>query len=219
MALQAAQIEAVRFGGIARGDHVGRYIHERDRPQRRHAVGADAAKLMRHGKTAQHGVIADRNMAREAGAVGENSVVADLAIVREVAIRHDEIVVTQARDPAARHRAAVEGTVLTDNVAVADVEARGLALVVQMLRRFAQRDELVDAVVAPDAGRSIDDGMRANPRTLADLDIRPDNAVGPDLDILGNMRLRVHDRLRVDHEAISLYVHISSALQQSSLPT
>ena len=61
--------------------------------------------------------------------------------------------------------------------------------------------------------------MRANPRTLADLDIRPDNAEGPDLDILGNMRLRVHDRLRVDHEAISLYVHISSALQQSSLPT
>src|SRR3989344_1271599 len=219
VAFQTTQVEAVRFRRIARRDHIGRDIHERNCPQRCHAIGADTAILMRHGEAAQDGVVAARDVARKTRTVGENGVVADLTVVRQMAIRHDEVVVAQARDTAARHRTAVEGAVLANDIAITDVEARGFALITQMLWCVAQRGELINAVVAPNARRSGNDNMGADPRALADLNLCADNAVSTDLDPFGNARLRMHDRLRVNHEEISLYVHISSALQQSSLPT
>src|SRR3989344_5225579 len=96
------------------------------------------------------------------------------AVVRNVRVSHDPVVVTDLRHALVLHRAGVEGRELADGVAVTDDQLRGLALVLLVLRVGTQGSELVDRVVAADGGHAFDHTMRANSRTLADANVRPD---------------------------------------------
>jgi len=100
-------------------------------------------------------------VARQAGAIGKDDLRSHYAIVRHVAIGHDEIVVAHFRNAATGARRAIEGAVFADDVAIADLKTCRFAFVTQVLRRFAERDELINAVVAPDARRAVDDDMRS----------------------------------------------------------
>src|SRR3990170_4864673 len=169
-ALEAADVDAVRLGAVAGADQERRHVLEDDRVHGRHAVGAEAAVLVHQGETAEHGVVADVDVAGEARAVGEDGLAADLAVVGDVAVGHEEIVPAHAGHAAAVHGPAVEAAKFADDVAVADLEARGLALVARVLGRVAERAELVDPVLPADAGRAVYDDVRADPGVRADLD-------------------------------------------------
>ena len=128
--------------------------------------------------------VADVHVAGELRVVGEDRVVADLAVVRDVHVGHDPVVVADARDAGVLRRAAVERAELADGVAVADLEPRGLALVLLVLGGLADRAEMEDAVVAADArvARRSPRARRsrcprrspraADDRVRADLDVR-----------------------------------------------
>src|SRR4029079_2651939 len=62
----------------------------------------------------------------------------------------------------------VHGGELAEHVAIADLEARRLALVLEVLRRIADRGELEDLVGRADGGRSVDDRVRPDPGAGAD---------------------------------------------------
>src|SRR5450759_4023300 len=96
-------------------------------------------------------------------------------------------------------RAAIHRDGFAKHVAVAELEARRLAPLFLVLRRIAQRGELINLVVGADAGRAVDHDMRPNPGTRADPHLSTDDAEGPDRDIRRNLRLRCDHRAWVDH--------------------
>src|SRR5690606_27655906 len=129
--------------------------------------------------------------------------------------------VAETGQAAAFHGTPVDGAVLADDIAIADLEPRGLAPVGDVLRRVAERAELEHAIVAPDAGRAAHHHVRAEPGAVADLDVGPDDGVGTDLDPLAETRPRIDHRGGMDRGSahIPLYVHISSAWQHTSPST
>ena len=96
---------------------------------------------------------------------------------------HEEVVAADPGHELVLRRAAIDRAVLTERVAVADLEARGLAVVLEVLRRGADRRELEDPVVAAQRGRPLDHDVGTDPATGADDDARADHGVRPDLDI------------------------------------
>ena len=68
--------------------------------------------------------------------------------------------------------AAIDGAELAEHVAVADLEPRGLALVLVVLRRIADGRELEDLVARAHAGGAVDDRVRADQVPGADHHVR-----------------------------------------------
>ncbi len=100
---------------------------------------ADLAELMDAGETTHDHPVAEFHMAAERREIREHHLVADDAVVRDVCVRHEEIVVADARDAVALHGAAMHGREFADLIAIADLEARRLPLVLLVLRRIAER--------------------------------------------------------------------------------
>src|SRR5690606_38843262 len=108
------------------------------------------------------------------------------------------------------HGAAIDRAVLPDQVAVADLQQRGLTLVFLVLRVLANRGELVDPIAAADPGRPTDHDVRSDPGIVADLDVGPDDGVRPDRYIFPELCRGVDDRCRMDHWSLFLIAQRTS---------
>ncbi len=89
-------------------------------------------------------------MAGDLGVVCEYCVVADDTIVRDMRVRHQPVVVADARDARILHRASIDRAVLANRIAFADLERRSLASVFFVLRVIADRCKLKYMIVAAD---------------------------------------------------------------------
>jgi hypothetical protein len=143
--------------------------------------------------------VADADMAGDLRQVGEDGVVADLAVVREVHVGHDPVVVADARDARILHRAAVDGAELAEGVAVPDLDPGRLALVLLVLRRRADRDEVPDGVAPADARVAVEHHVRADEAASAHFHVLADDRKRADLDVRGEPRAAVHDGAGMDH--------------------
>src|SRR2546427_772345 len=139
------------------------------------------------------GPIPDRDMARELEGIGEDGVAADLAVMREMHVRHDPVVAADAGHSRVELGAAVDGDVLADDVAVADLDRRVLAGVFLVLRRRADRGEMEDAVAPADASTAVEHDVRADPGALAQFDPGAYDRVRPDLDLCCQLRTVMDD--------------------------
>ena len=123
-------------------------------------------------------------MARELGGVGENAMVADDAVVRDVDVVHHQHVVADARHHPAALGAAMNGGELANPIIVADLQARRLAVILEILRRGADRGELEDLVARADRGVALyhrigtDFGVGADPHFGTDDRARSDFDAG-----------------------------------------
>ena len=104
-------------------------------------VFADAAELVDGGVAAEDDEVLDHGDAAERRVVAHDDAVADDAVMADMAARHEEALVANHRLAAPGHRAEMDGDVLADDVVSADAQTRVLALVLQVLRRMAQRGE------------------------------------------------------------------------------
>ena len=95
--------------------------------------------------------------------------------------------------PAALHRAAIDGDALANLVVIADLQPRRLALVGNILRRHADGAKGKEAIVRADLRRPFDRNMRHQMAALAQFDVRADHAIGPDLARRRNLRARIND--------------------------
>src|SRR6266851_3493008 len=146
-----------------------------------HGMGADAAELMHGREPADEDVIPDDAMAAQGGAVGEHYLAADAAIMTDVAVGHVE--------PAfADLGADVHGHALADVALAADDEPRRPAAVTDRLRRRAERGEGVDRRSSTQGGMAGDVDVRQQPASRSDRDVRADDAIGPDVDVFGDLR-------------------------------
>ena len=108
---------------------------------------ADLHELVDGGKSPDDHPLADLDMPAQGGAVGEDGLVADDAVVGDMCVRHQQDVIAQPRDALIVGRAAVDGTALAEDVAVADLQPRRLAGVLLVLRRAADGGERGDLIV------------------------------------------------------------------------
>ena len=116
----------------------------------------------------------------------------------DVRAGHEQVVVGDARHQLVLGRAAVDRAVLAERVAVADLQARRLAAILQVLRRRTDRGELEDAVLAADRGRALDHDVRPDPGAGADRDAGADDAVRTHLDVRRELRIGRNQSGRVD---------------------
>src|SRR5512134_788297 len=221
---QPLAVDAVGLGHVAGGLDVGRQILGEVGAHAREAVRADVHELVHQGGAAEDHPVADVHVPRQPAVVGEDAMAADLAVVREMHAGHDPVVVADARDARVARRPAIDGHALADRVAVADLDRRVLARVFLVLRRRADRAELIDAVVAPDARAPVEHHVRADPAALAHLDALADDGVGAHRDAWREPRARVdHGRgmdLRRAHARSSARsVHRISASAFTTPPT
>src|SRR5207249_3032812 len=117
-------------------------------------------------------------------------------VVAEMGIDHQQVFAADARDAAAFFRPDVNGDRFAEGISVADLQPRVPALVFQILRRGADDRVGEEDVSAADRRLPEDGDVVEQPAARADLHVRPDDAERPDLDVLGNLRFLIDDRLR-----------------------
>src|SRR5258708_2247911 len=143
--------------------------------------------------------------------------------LREVTERPLQLVDDVVRDAAAR--AAVDRDEFAEDVALADHQMRLLALILQILRREADRREWIDFGVVPDFGPAVDDGGLADAAVRADADVGSDAGVRRDRRTLADRRPRIDERGRMDGGAIGpqsepqhAFGHRLNAAERAPLP-
>ena len=145
-------------------------------------------------------VVLDDHVAGERGAVAEDRLVADMAVVRHVRVGHEQVVIADARQPAAAGRAAMNRRELADDVAVADHQARPLAAELEILRNQPDRGHREDLVGVADLGPAVDHRRRADAAVAADRDVGADRGVRPDAGAAADLRVRMDDGRRMDRD-------------------
>ena len=110
------------------------------------------------------------------------------AVVGDVAVGHEEVVAADPRHPRVGG-AAVDGDVLAEDVAVADLHAGRLVVVLEVLRPFAEDGAAEDLVVAAHGQRADQVGVRPEHAARPDADPALDDDEGPDLHVVGELGL------------------------------
>src|ERR1019366_1763800 len=125
-------------------------------------------------------------------------VVADLAVMPDVGVGHDQDIAAHASNAPTLRSATSDADVLANDVAVADLQARGLATISDVLRSPANHGERVYLVVETYFRRSINYDMREQLAVLAQLYVRADHAISPDFARGGDLCSRIDDGRRMN---------------------
>ena len=211
-------VERAHAGAIAGGDHEGRHVALHHRPAGEEGALADPHEGRERDAAAGNDVRAQRHVPAEQRGVGEDHRVADEAVVRDVRADHEEPVAPDRRDAAAVRGAPVDGDVLTEDVAVPDLEPGRLAPVASILRLSTEHGEGVDHVVDAEASAVAHHRVRLDPRPGPHHDVAFDHRERPDLHPRGELGGRGHDRGGVNHGCRST-IEASSSPSAQSVPS
>src|SRR5262245_43912951 len=155
--LQAHRVQAVRTRLARRGHFSKRQnILGDNRAAANVGMCTDAHKLMHAAKRADYRPFFHDNVTGYGRAIDKHRPVADDGVVANMRVGHDQRVAAQASYPAAFDRAPVDGDALSDNVMVADLQARLLASVTDVLRLNSDSAEREKAVVRAGLRRTVD---------------------------------------------------------------
>ena len=131
-------------------------------------MAADMAELVHEGATTDDGKVIDYDLSGQLGRIGHDDVIAQLAVVCDVAVRHDEVVVSDDGF-AFTEGSAVDGNELTD-VAVVPDDGPGLFTVeLKVLRDATDGSMREDVTVITDDHIVIDIRKRIDGYILTDL--------------------------------------------------
>ncbi len=124
--------------------------------------------------------------------------VANHAVMADVRVGHDQVVVAQGRFGTILNGATVNRHAFADHVVIADDQTGFFTFVLEIGRVLAYRRKLVDAIVPTNPGRSLENYVGTDHRTLADFHTCADNRPRADLDIGGQNGRRIDDCARVN---------------------
>src|SRR5690606_37768208 len=196
--LQPDRVDAASFRRRAADNQVGGHIiadmgHAAD-----HRVGPDLEELVDASVSAQQRPVTHFHVARDADVVGKYRMVADHAVVGNMDVRHQQVVVTDARVSAAKASAPVQGAASADDIVRTDLQPGFLAFELLVGRVLTDGGKLVDPVVAANAGIGLDHHMRGDLCACADLDAGTDNAPRTDLDVVRESGTGINDGSRIN---------------------
>src|SRR5690606_34233927 len=147
---------------------------------------------------ANDGPVVDMDMPSQLHIVGNDGVRTDLAVMSDVHIGHDPVVVAQAGHSDILNRAGVHRHILPEHVAVTDFQPGGLAAILFVLRHAPDRAEPVKHIVGTDGGVAVDDAMRTHLGARPNGDMRANQAVGADFNVVSEHRAGRDDGCGVD---------------------
>ncbi len=188
-------------------------------------MGTDFHELVNAGQATDGHPIGKVHMPTQGGVVRQGRVVVDLTVVGNMAVGHDPVLVSDARDTAGGLHAQVDGAELADGIAGTNDQFRGLTRVLLVLRHGANRVELEYGVVAPDRGAALNHAMGTDAGALCNANLGPDDGVRPHDDGVVQDGTGIHQRSGMNGrhvpapQGIRRMVHISSASQAISSPT
>ena len=128
----------------------------------------------------------------EQRAVCDRHAVADAAVVRDVAVRHQHVVVADARG-SAFGAAAMDRHAFANDVALADVEPAHALAKLRVLRLAAEHDVFVNLVGAAHARIAAYDGVGVDLARVADHRVGVDDRVRADADVRAELSARIDD--------------------------
>src|SRR6266849_3237223 len=206
--LQANGIQPIRMrSALGRGLRKRQHVPCHGSASADNGMRPNAYKMVYRTKRADVGPVFDNDMSSQRRGVSHDDVAADLAIVRDVSVGHDQVVVPDPGEAAALHRAAINRDELANLVVIADLEARRLARVRNVLRRQANRREREESIIDADLRRSFQGDVRHQMAALAQFDPHANYAVGPDLAGWVNLGFGINDGRGVNgHSAKSTFL-------------
>ena len=134
----------------------------------------------------------DLDVAGHVDGVGEDDVIPDPAVVGHVGVGHDEAVAPHPCDPRGR-RAPVQGRVLADRGAGADLQRALLAVVLEVLGIGAHRGAVVDLAVLADAGGPLQQRVGPHLHPVGQAHLRPDDGERTHAHRVRQLGVGVHD--------------------------
>ena len=181
-AFEADGVQPISAGAaLSGGFREGKNVASDRRAATDECVRADAHIVVHRAQCSDGGPILDNDMATQGRSVGHDYVIADGAVVRDVGVGHNEVVAAEASQASAFDGAAIDGDEFADDVVVADFEARGLAVVADILRREADGRKRKEVIMRPDFRGPIDRNVGDQFAGFAKFDVCADGAVRADL--------------------------------------
>lgn len=180
------RIDAYRTKRIARTDEIRRCILAHGAGATYHGVVADAYKLMDGAEASKDCPVADMHVPAKLHAIGNDGMVRDLAIVRDMRIRHDPVIIQNARNTGILRGTGIDGDVLAHRIAIPYFEPGWFATVFLILRHSAYRAEPVEIIIDAYGRVAVYHAVRAYYRTLAYRYMFADDAERTYADIVGN---------------------------------
>src|SRR5947209_11633334 len=193
-ASHSRSVQAVAACVISDRERKRQRIFNYDRVAANVSLAAHAAELMHAGVSAHVRAVFDLHVARERCAVRHDNAIPQVAVMRDVRLRHDQAVVTYLSEHTAAFCAAMYGDKLAYAVAATHARLRGLALVLQILRCQAYRNEGKDVRVVAYHGSPINDAVRVEPHAFAQSYFVADDAVRAYGAIRPDFRAVAYDR-------------------------
>ncbi len=144
-------------------------------------VRSDAHELMHGAQSAHYSPLFDRHVTAQSGPIDQHGMIGHRAVVANVGVSHEQNMTAYARDAATFDRAAIDGHELTNFVVLAYLQAGGLPLVRNILRRHTDGAKREKLIVGADFRWTLDGDMRNQPTTFAQLNVSADHAIGTDL--------------------------------------
>ena len=148
-------------------------------------MGSHPAELVHQGEAAQGDTVPDMNMACQRGVICKNNVAADFAVMGNVAIRHNQVMVSNTCHPATPNGSTVERGRFTNDVVIANNKLGGLVFVAQVLGWLAKTYKRVDLAVLANGAGTRNNRMRGNPAAFANFYIGTNDGKGVNPYVIG----------------------------------
>lgn len=199
-AAQANEIHPFKAQGVLAREDIRRNIFGHPEASSDHCVLTHMNKLMDRRQPADNRPITEMDVSAEGGTICQDHIVPQLAIVRHVAIRHEEAIVADSRDPAFDSRP-VEGYELPNDNIVADLEKCLLTGIFEVLRRTRDRSPVENPAPGSNPRSARDHGIGPHGGSVANDNIIFNDGKRPDGHTLPELRLGTDDRTLINLNA------------------
>ena len=185
---QANDVQTGKIGPVANHRSIRDHVAVNTGHAADHGVFADADKLMNGRQTANNGEILDQDMARQGSVIDQNTMVPDMTIVTNMGPGHQKAVIANCGFHPAAFRAGIKGGTFADFGTVANNQAALFTLELKVLRGMTDRGERIDFTFITKGCHARHCYMAVQFYPVPQDNLRADHAIGPDFDILTNLR-------------------------------
>ena len=178
---------------VSHAKHIGGEILGNSAHGSKKCVFAHAGELVHCGKPAQDNIVGQMHMTGKGGAVGHYDIVFHTAVVGHMGIRHQQVVVAYAGNPASAFGAAVQGRIFANGVVVAYFKPGFFSVEFEILRFSAHTGIRMDVVVAAKPGVALDGRKSVHPGSFPNHHMIFNYRARSDDDLVGQFRSRGDD--------------------------
>lgn len=200
-ALKPHAVNHSNFGACSSSRHdddKGRHVSRHARHAADKGMSSNGDEMVHGAVPAQVDMVFNMNVSGELRVVSNDAVASDPTIMSDVDAHEEQVVVCDLGDSAAVARAGMHRHHLAEHVAFPDDQPRPLALIFEILRLRTQDSLWEHLAFLAQEGFPDDSGLVVQPATIAQHNVRSDDAIRADLDVAPDPGARIDNGCRVD---------------------